>query len=90
MARILMTGGTGFIRANLAQYCLGRSDGAINVEFRPPRQTKQSMGRRDADLLEGKTPGGWRARSARVLGLVRSLQERQGSARAVFSFSMSA
>lgn len=57
MARILITGGSGFIGTNLVQYCLERGDEVMNVDFRPPRQAAHSAVWRNADLLDGETLG---------------------------------
>lgn len=57
MARILITGGSGFIGTNLVQYCLDRGDDVMNVDFRPPRQAAHSTVWRKADLLDGEALG---------------------------------
>jgi nucleoside-diphosphate-sugar epimerase len=52
MARILITGGSGFIGTNLVQYYLDRGDDVMNVDIRPPGQTVHSAVWRNVNLLD--------------------------------------
>jgi nucleoside-diphosphate-sugar epimerase len=53
MARILITGGSGFIGTNLVEFCLRRGDEVLNLDLRPPSNPAQAHAARPVDILDG-------------------------------------
>jgi nucleoside-diphosphate-sugar epimerase len=52
MARILITGGSGFIGTNLVEFCLRRGDEVLNLDLRPSRNPTLWHAARSVDILD--------------------------------------
>jgi nucleoside-diphosphate-sugar epimerase len=52
MARILVTGGSGFIGTNLVEFCLSRGDEVRNLDLRPSRNPALAHAARPVDMLD--------------------------------------
>jgi len=54
MAKILVTGGSGFIGTNLVEFCLNRGDEVLNLDIKPPRNPALVAAAERVDILDAK------------------------------------